>query len=126
MRDLAHEEPTRTLTPTPYTLNLTLIPASPPPFALTLTLTFIPHDELQSALLLRHNVTTLWEHGCCMDGWLSRQNIAKNVEFIQQTYIHKPYTDPCVALRHLDHHPRRTDHRALQSFSRKMHTRSIY
>ena len=40
-----------------------------------------------STLLLRHKVSALWEHGCCMDGWIfPAKNCKKIVEFIQKTY----------------------------------------
>ena len=38
-------------------------------------------------LLLRHKVAALWEHGCCMDGWIfAAKNSKKIVEFIQHKY----------------------------------------
>ena len=40
-----------------------------------------------SVLLLRHKVAALWEHGCCMDGWLfPPKNCKKIVEFVQANY----------------------------------------
>ena len=40
-----------------------------------------------SMLLLRHKVAALWEHGCCMDGWIfAAKNCKKIVEFVQRKY----------------------------------------
>ena len=40
-----------------------------------------------SVLLLRHKVAALWEHGCCMDGWIFAAKIVKKIiEFVQVTY----------------------------------------
>ena len=40
-----------------------------------------------SVLLLRHKVAALWEHGCCMDGWIfSAKNCKKIIEFVQAKY----------------------------------------
>ena len=40
-----------------------------------------------SVLLLRHKVAALWEHGCCMDGWIfPAKNCKKIIEFFQATY----------------------------------------
>ena len=37
--------------------------------------------------MLRHKVAALWEHGCCMDGWIfAAKNCKKIIEFVQAKY----------------------------------------